>query len=116
MRSLTYLNKVCPASAPVTGIISTRFFFEMSSFAQAAVDICQLFDKNVTKVITTLGWEQEYFVIDAAFYAMRPDLVMCGRTLLGKVPPRGQQLEDHYFGRCTNGEVFRQMQSLPFFW
>jgi glutamine synthetase len=55
-------------------------------------------DKGVTRVFTTLGPEQEYFLIDRAHFAMRPDLVMGGRTLLGAPPSRGQQLEDHYFG------------------
>jgi glutamine synthetase len=55
-------------------------------------------DKDVTRVYTTMGTEQEYFLIDRAHYAMRPDLVMGGRTLLGAAPARGQQLEDHYFG------------------
>jgi glutamine synthetase len=55
-------------------------------------------DKGVTRVFTTLGPEQEYFLIDRAYFAMRPDLVMGGRTLLGAPPSRGQQLEDHYFG------------------
>jgi glutamine synthetase len=55
-------------------------------------------DKGVTRVSTTLGPEQEYFLIDRAHFALRPDLVMGGRTLVGAPPPRGQQLEDHYFG------------------
>jgi glutamine synthetase len=55
-------------------------------------------DKGVTRVFTTLGPEQEYFLIDRAYFAMRPDLVMGGRTLIGAPPSRGQQLEDHYFG------------------
>src|SRR5580765_4832918 len=55
-------------------------------------------DKNVYRVFTTLGPEQEYFLIDRAHFALRPDLVMGGRTLLGAPPPRGQQLEDHCFG------------------
>src|SRR5438552_11280858 len=55
-------------------------------------------DKGVQRVFTTLGPEQEYFLIDRAHFAMRPDLVMGGRTLVGAPPPRGQQLEDHYFG------------------
>jgi glutamine synthetase len=55
-------------------------------------------DKGVYRVFTTLGPEQEYFLIDRAHFALRPDLVMSGRTLLGAPPPRGQQLEDHYFG------------------
>jgi glutamine synthetase len=64
----------------------------------AAVDVCQYFDKNVTKVTATLGWEQEYFLIDEALYHARPDLSLTGRTLLGHSPAKGQQLEDHYFG------------------
>jgi len=55
-------------------------------------------DKGVTRVSTTLGPEQEYFLIDRSHFALRPDLVMSGRTLMGAPPPRGQQLEDHYFG------------------
>ncbi len=65
---------------------------------KASVPVCQLFDKNVTRVFTTLGWEQEYFLIDEAFFNARPDLVMTGRTLLGKYSAKNQQLEDHYFG------------------
>ncbi|MCK6649046.1 MAG: glutamine synthetase III [Bacteroidia bacterium] len=65
---------------------------------KAAVDVCQYFDKNVTKVTATLGWEQEYFLVDEALYHARPDLAMTGRTLFGHTPAKGQQLEDHYFG------------------
>ncbi len=64
----------------------------------AAVDVCQYFDKNVTKVTATLGWEQEYFVIDAGMVNARPDIAMTGRTVFGHAPAKGQQLEDHYFG------------------
>lgn len=64
----------------------------------AATEVCQLFDKDVTKVISTLGWEQEYFLIDKALYAARPDIMMSGRALFGHLPAKGQQLEDHYFG------------------
>ena len=60
--------------------------------------VCQYFDKDVTKVGTTLGIEQEYFIVDKALYQARPDLVMTGRTLFGHSPAKGQQLEDHYFG------------------
>ncbi len=63
-----------------------------------AVDVCNYFDKNVTKVTPTLGWEQEYFVIDEALANARPDLVLCGRTVFGAGSSKGQQLEDHYFG------------------
>jgi glutamine synthetase len=65
---------------------------------KAAVDVCQYFDKNVTKVNATLGWEQEYFLVDSALFNSRPDLMMTGRTLFGHTPAKGQQLEDHYFG------------------
>ncbi len=65
---------------------------------KAAVDVCQYFDKNITRVTPTLGWEQEYFVIDAGLANARPDLVLTGRTVFGHAPAKGQQLEDHYFG------------------
>ncbi|MDL1914055.1 MAG: glutamine synthetase type III [Bergeyella sp.] len=66
---------------------------------EAATDICRsFFDKNVTKVIPTLGWEQEYFLIDLSLQRSRPDLVLTGKTLLGHAPAKGQQLDDHYFG------------------
>ena len=65
---------------------------------QAATDVAKYFDKNVTKVNATLGWEQEYFLIDSALVATRPDLQLAGRTLLGHSPAKGQQLDDHYFG------------------
>jgi glutamine synthetase len=70
----------------------------LHSLDKAAVDVCQYFDKNVTKVIATLGWEQEYFLVDDALHHARPDLSMTGRTLFGHTPAKGQQLEDHYFG------------------
>jgi glutamine synthetase len=70
----------------------------LEAMNKAAVDVCNYFDKNVTKVIGTLGWEQEYFVIDEALANARPDLVMSGRTVFGHPPAKGQQLEDHYFG------------------
>ena len=65
---------------------------------KAAVDVCQYFDKNVSKVNATLGWEQEYFVVDAGLALARPDLSLTGRTVFGHAPAKGQQLEDHYFG------------------
>ena len=65
---------------------------------KAAVDVCNYFDKNVSKVTPTLGWEQEYFVIDEGLANARPDLIQCGRTVFGASPAKGQQLEDHYFG------------------
>ncbi len=65
---------------------------------ESAVAVCQYFDKNVTKVNATLGWEQEYFLIDQALFNARPDLMMTGRALFGHESAKGQQLEDHYFG------------------
>ncbi|WP_370391507.1 glutamine synthetase III [uncultured Winogradskyella sp.] len=64
----------------------------------AAVAVCKYFDKNVRKVSASLGWEQEYFLIDHALATSRPDIVLTGRTLLGHSPAKGQQLDDHYFG------------------
>jgi glutamine synthetase len=64
----------------------------------AATAVCQYFDKNVTKVIATLGWEQEYFLVDSALFNARPDIMMTGRALFGHAPAKGQQLDDHYFG------------------
>lgn len=65
---------------------------------KAAVEVCQYFDKDVQRVHTTLGIEQEYFLVDKALHDARPDLVMTGRTLFGHASAKGQQLEDHYFG------------------
>ncbi len=64
----------------------------------AAVAVCNYFDKNVNKVSATLGWEQEYFLVDKALYNARPDLMMTGRALFGHISAKGQQLDDHYFG------------------
>ncbi|MBL4939364.1 MAG: glutamine synthetase III, partial [Lutibacter sp.] len=64
----------------------------------AATAVCKYFDKNVKKVTSSLGWEQEYFLIDAALAESRPDIILTGRTLLGHSPAKGQQLDDHYFG------------------
>lgn len=70
----------------------------LHSIDDAATEVARYFDKNVSKVIATLGWEQEYFLIDSSLAASRPDLVMAGRVLLGHEAAKGQQLEDHYFG------------------
>ncbi len=69
----------------------------LSILDKAAVDVCHYFDKNVGKVYATLGWEQEYFLIDDAFYNARPDLILTGRTLVGHQSSKDQQLDDHYF-------------------
>ncbi len=69
------------------------------ALSEKAIEMLELLgEKNVLRVYTTLGPEQEYFLIDRNHFALRPDLVMAGRTLIGAPPPRGQQLEDHYFG------------------
>ncbi|WP_338733123.1 glutamine synthetase III [Mangrovimonas cancribranchiae] len=68
----------------------------------AAVAVCKYFDKNVKKVNASLGWEQEYFLIDSALAASRPDITLTGRTLLGHAAAKGQQLDDHYFGTIPN--------------
>src|SRR5215210_7337316 len=69
------------------------------ALSDRAIELLELLgDKGVQRVFTTLGAEQEYFLIDRSHFALRPDLVMAGRTLVGAPPPRGQQLEDHYFG------------------
>ena len=65
---------------------------------KAAVDVCKYFDENVSKVTNFLGWEQEYFLVDEALWAARPDLMLTGRTLMGHSSAKNQQLEDHYFG------------------
>lgn len=70
----------------------------LAAVDKAATDVCQLFDKNVTRVFTNLGWEQEYFLVDSSLYNARPDLCLTGRTLMGHSSAKDQQLEDHYFG------------------
>ncbi len=70
----------------------------LQSIDASAVEVARFFDKNVNKVICTLGWEQEYFLIDSALASSRPDLILSGRVLLGHQAAKGQQLEDHYFG------------------
>jgi glutamine synthetase len=78
---------------------------------KAATDVCQLFDKNVTKVNANLGWEQEYFLVDEALYMARPDLMLTGRTLMGHSASKDQQLDDHYFSSIPT-RVFRFMEDL----
>ncbi|MBT4774711.1 MAG: glutamine synthetase type III [Crocinitomicaceae bacterium] len=70
----------------------------LSAIDDAATKVCQYFDKSVTKVNATLGWEQEYFLVDKSLYHARPDLATTGRVLVGHYPAKGQQLDDHYFG------------------
>ncbi len=70
----------------------------LNSVDKAGTAVARYFDENVKHVISYLGWEQEYFLVDKALYAARPDLVMTGRTLMGHESAKNQQLEDHYFG------------------
>jgi len=78
--------------------IKTPLLRSLNALDQAATAVSKYFHRDVNKVIATLGWEQEYFLIDSALFKSRPDLVMTGRTLIGHPPARGQQLDDHYFG------------------
>lgn len=77
----------------------------------AALDVCKYFEMNATRVTATLGWEQEYFLIDESLFNARPDLVLAGRTLVGKYSAKGQQLDDHYFGSIPE-RVFAFMRDL----
>ena len=77
----------------------------------AATEVARFFDKNVKKVVATLGWEQEYFLVDKSLADARPDILMTGRTLLGHAPAKGQQLEDHYFGSIPS-RVLSYMRDL----
>ncbi len=77
----------------------TPLLRSMEDLSREAVRILRLFGDTATKrVVTTVGPEQEYFLVDKALYDKRPDLIFCGRTLLGSKAPKGQELEDHYFG------------------
>lgn len=83
----------------------------LQSVDSAATSVAQYFDKNVKKVNATLGWEQEYFLVDSALFNARPDLALAGRSLLGHGPAKGQQLDDHYFGSIPE-RVIEFMQEI----
>ncbi len=83
----------------------------LNAIDDAATEVARYFDKNVKKVTPTLGWEQEYFLIDKALANSRPDIVLTGRTLLGHASAKGQQLEDHYFGSIPT-RVLNYMRDL----
>lgn len=76
----------------------TPLLKSLTELDKAATDVCQLFDKDVQKTYVTLGWEQEYFLVDEGLYYARPDLSQSGRTLMGHIAAKDQQLDDHYFG------------------
>lgn len=73
----------------------------MQAISRSAATLCRYFDAKVKYVKPVVGWEQEFFIVDRALYQARPDLIMCGRTLFGHPPARGQQLADHYFGSIS---------------
>ncbi|MFC2106896.1 glutamine synthetase III [Bacteroidota bacterium] len=83
----------------------TPLLKSLSLIDKAATEVCQLFDKGVKKVYATLGWEQEYFLVDTALYFARPDLVLTGRTVFGHASAKDQQLSDHYFGSIAERAI-----------
>ena len=85
----------------------------ISAVDKAATEVCRYFDKNVNRVYTYLGWEQEYFLVDESLWAARPDLVLTGRTLMGHEAAKNQQLEDHYFGAIPT-RVINFMKELEY--
>lgn len=85
----------------------------LSAIDAAATEVAKYFDKNVKKVTPTLGWEQEYFLVDAALANSRPDILATGRTLLGHTSSKGQQLDDHYFGSIPT-RVLQYMRELEY--
>ena len=89
----------------------TPLLRSLNALDKAATAVCQYFDKNVTKVQVNLGCEQEYFLVDRALYAARPDLMLTGRTLMGHASAKDQQLEDHYFSSIPT-RVYRFMEDL----
>ncbi len=89
----------------------TPLLRSISALDRIATEVCKYFDKNVKKVYPTLGWEQEYFLVDDALYAARPDLVLAGKTVFGHASAKDQQLSDHYFG-TINDRALAFMQEL----
>ncbi len=87
---ISYTGESLDYKAP---LLKSSHFLE-----QAALPVVNLFDKEATRVVATLGWEQEYFLIDEALFYQRQDLMFAGRTVVGAAPQKGQQFEDHYFG------------------
>ncbi|MDP4238260.1 MAG: glutamine synthetase III [Bacteroidota bacterium] len=85
----------------------------LSAVDKAATAVCKMFDPSVKKVVSFLGWEQEYFLVDEGLYATRPDLLLTGRTLLGHESAKNQQLDDHYFGSIPS-RVAAYMKDIEF--
>ncbi len=91
----------------------TPLLKSINAINKAATDVCHYFDKSVKKVTSYLGWEQEYFLIDEALYAARPDLKLTERTLMGHESSKNQQMEDHYFGSIPS-RVLAFMRDLEY--
>ncbi|HTN68979.1 MAG TPA: glutamine synthetase III [Dysgonamonadaceae bacterium] len=91
----------------------TPLLKSLSAIDKAAAKVCKLFDLDVTKVYSFLGWEQEFFLVDQALYSARPDLMLTDRTLMGHESAKNQQLEDHYFGAIP-ARVHAFMRELEF--
>jgi len=90
----------------------TPLLRSMHALNEQALRVLRLFGvTNATRVVSTVGAEQEYFLIDKSMYLKRPDLMYCGRTLFGARPPKGQEMEDHYFGSIKR-RVFEFMKEL----
>lgn len=89
----------------------TPLLKSLSFLDKQATSVCQYFDEAVTSCKASLGIEQEYFLIDEALFNIRPDLLLCGRTLVGHAPAKGQQMEDHYFGSIPD-RVFNYMYDM----
>lgn len=89
----------------------TPLLKSLHALDQAATHICRYFDKNVSHVQATLGWEQEYFIVDRQLALTRPDILLTGRTLMGHDPARGEHIDGHYFGGIPN-RVLRFMHDL----
>jgi len=85
----------------------------LTAIDSAATRVCNYFDNQTSKVTASLGWEQEYFLVDSALYRARPDLMLTGRTVFGHASAKDQQLSDHYFGRI-NERVMNFMQELEY--
>ncbi|MBN2616603.1 MAG: glutamine synthetase III [Bacteroidales bacterium] len=80
----------------------TPLLKSIAALDAAAVPVCQYFNRKVNKIYPTLGWEQEYFLVDEALFVARPDMVLTGKTVFGHASAKDQQLEDHYFGTINN--------------
>ncbi|MBK6765855.1 MAG: glutamine synthetase III [bacterium] len=83
----------------------------IDAISKQAIRVLRLFGHDATQVVTTVGCEQEYFLVDRELYLKRPDLMTCGRTLYGARPPKGQEMEDHYFGSIPE-RVLAYMEDL----